>query len=135
MNAVVAAVLIMLVLSLARIHVVVALIVGAVSGGLIAGLSLEATIAAFNNVLGAGAIGQSGLCHELADNTLAMVGQQESSARAKSVCYMIIGVLELIALSSQSICAIHIAFIPLVVPPLLYVMARLKIARRFVACA
>ena len=34
MNAVVAAVLIMLVLSLARIHVVVALIVGAVSGGL-----------------------------------------------------------------------------------------------------
>src|SRR5690554_5366935 len=149
MNAVVAAVLIMLVLSLARIHVVVALIVGAVSGGLIAGLSLEATIAAFNNGLGGGAtvalsyatlgafavaIGKSGLAHALADKTLAMVGQQENSAAAKSVRYMIIGVLVLIALSSQNILPIHIAFIPLVVPPLLYVMAKLKMDRRLVAC-
>jgi predicted histidine transporter YuiF (NhaC family) len=150
MNAVVAAVLIMLVLSLARIHVVVALIVGAVSGGLIAGLSLEATIAAFNNGLGGGAtvalsyatlgafavaIGKSGLAHALADKTLAMVGQQENSAAAKSVRYMIIGVLVLIALSSQNILPIHIAFIPLVVPPMLYVMAKLKMDRRLIACA
>ncbi|WP_417543529.1 Na+/H+ antiporter family protein [Marinobacter sp.] len=150
MNAVVAAVLIMLVLSLARIHVVVALIVGAVSGGLIAGLSLEATIAAFNNGLGGGAtvalsyatlgafavaIGKSGLAHALADKTLTMVGQQENSAAAKSVRYMIIGVLILIALSSQNILPIHIAFIPLVVPPMLYVMAKLKMDRRLVACA
>jgi len=150
MNAVVAAVLIMLVLSLARIHVVVALIVGAVSGGLIAGMSLEATIAAFNNGLGGGAtvalsyatlgafavaIGKSGLAHALADKTLAMVGQQENSAAAKNVRYMIIGVLVLIALSSQNILPIHIAFIPLVVPPMLYVMAKLKMDRRLVACA
>jgi predicted histidine transporter YuiF (NhaC family) len=150
MNAVVAAVLIMLVLSLARIHVVVALIVGAVSGGLIAGLSLEATIEAFNNGLGGGAtvalsyatlgafavaIGKSGLAHALADKTLAMVGQQENSAAAKSVRYMIIGVLILIALSSQNILPIHIAFIPLVVPPMLYVMAKLRMDRRLVACA
>ncbi|MDO6441834.1 Na+/H+ antiporter family protein [Marinobacter sp. 2_MG-2023] len=150
MNAVVAAVLIMLVLSLARIHVVVALIVGAVSGGLIAGMSLEATIEAFNNGLGGGAtvalsyatlgafavaIGKSGLAHALADKTLAMVGQQENNAAAKSVRYLIIGVLILIALSSQNILPIHIAFIPLVVPPMLYVMAKLKMDRRLVACA
>ncbi|MGO1462775.1 MAG: Na+/H+ antiporter family protein [Marinobacter sp.] len=150
MNAVVAAVLIMLVMSLARIHVVVALIVGAVSGGLIAGLSLEATIDAFNNGLGGGAtvalsyatlgafavaIGKSGLAHALADKTLAMVGQQDNSAAAKGVRYMIIGVLVLIALSSQNILPIHIAFIPLVVPPMLYVMAKLKMDRRLVACA
>lgn len=150
MNAVVAAVLIMLVMSLARIHVVVALIVGAVSGGLIAGLSLEATIEAFNSGLGGGAtvalsyatlgafavaIGKSGLAHALADKTLAMVGQQENSTAAKGVRYMIIGVLVLIALSSQNILPIHIAFIPLVVPPMLYVMAKLKMDRRLVACA
>lgn len=150
MNAVVAAVLIMLVLSLARIHVVVALIVGAVSGGLIAGLSLEATIEAFNNGLGGGAtvalsyatlgafavaIGKSGLAHALADKTLAMVGQQENNTAAKGVRYMIIGALVLIALSSQNILPIHIAFIPLVVPPMLYVMAKLKMDRRLVACA
>ena len=55
MNAVVAAVLIMLVLSLCRIHVVVALIIGAISGGLVAGMSLEDTINAFNSGLGGGA--------------------------------------------------------------------------------
>lgn len=151
MNAVVAAVLIMLVLSLARIHVVVALIVGAVSGGLIAGMSLNDTIDAFNNGLGGGAkvalsyavlgafavaIGKSGLANLLAEKILAKVGRSEGSSTAvKSVRYMIIAILVAIALSSQNILPIHIAFIPLVVPPLLYVMAKLKMDRRMVACA
>ena len=47
MNAVLAAVAIMLVMSLCRIHVVVALIVGALAGGLIGGLGMEGTLAAF----------------------------------------------------------------------------------------
>ena len=68
MNAVLAAVAIMLVMSLCRIHVVVALIIGALAGGLIGGLGMEGTLAAFNKGLGAGATvalsenpGQSGL--------------------------------------------------------------------------
>lgn len=136
---------------MARIHVVVALIVGAVSGGLIAGMSLNDTIDAFNNGLGGGAkvalsyatlgafavaIGKSGLANLLADKILAKVGQSEGSSTAvKSVRYMIIAILVAIALSSQNILPIHIAFIPLVVPPLLYVMAKLKMDRRMVACA
>ncbi|XKH02242.1 Na+/H+ antiporter family protein [Marinobacter nauticus] len=148
MNAVVAAVLIMLVLSLCRIHVVVALIFGAISGGLIAGMSLDATINAFNNGLGGGAtvalsyatlgafavaIGKSGLAHALADRALAMVGRQDDGA-AKGIRFLIIGLLVAIAMSSQNILPIHIAFIPLVVPPLLYVMAKLRMDRRLVAC-
>jgi len=35
---------------------------------------------------------------------------------------------------SQNLVPIHIAFIPLLVPPLLYVMARLQLDRRLVAC-
>ncbi len=136
---------------MARIHVVVALIVGAVSGGLIAGMSLNDTIDAFNNGLGGGAkvalsyatlgafavaIGKSGLANLLADKILAKVGQSKSSSTAvKSVRYIIIAILAAIALSSQNILPIHIAFIPLVVPPLLYVMAKLKMDRRMVACA
>lgn len=149
MNAVVAAVLVMLVLSLCRIHVVVALIIGAVSGGLIAGMSLEATINAFNSGLGGGAtvalsyatlgafavaIGKSGLAHALADKALAMVGKQQSGT-SNGLRFMIIGLLLVIAMSSQNILPIHIAFIPLVVPPLLYVMAKLNMDRRLVACA
>ncbi|MEH6355739.1 MAG: Na+/H+ antiporter family protein [Marinobacter sp.] len=150
MNAVVAAVLIMLILSLARIHVVVALIVGAVSGGLIAGMSLNDTIDAFNNGLGGGAkvalsyavlgafavaIGKSGLANLLAEKILAKVGRSEDHTAVKNVRFMIIAILVAIALSSQNILPIHIAFIPLVVPPLLYVMAKLKMDRRMVACA
>ncbi|MCG7200360.1 Na+/H+ antiporter family protein [Marinobacter pelagius] len=149
MNAVVAAVLIMLVLSLCRIHVVVALIVGAISGGLIAGMSLDATIQAFNNGLGGGAtvalsyatlgafavaIGKSGLAHALADRALALVGRQEDGSAATGIRFLIVGLLLAIAISSQNILPIHIAFIPLVVPPLLYVMAKLNMDRRLVAC-
>ncbi|SFL94186.1 Na+/H+ antiporter family protein [Marinobacter zhejiangensis] len=149
MNAVVAAVAIMLVLSLCRIHVVVALIVGALAGGLVSGMSLEATINAFNSGLGGGAtvalsyavlgafavaIGKSGLAHALADKALALVGRQDDHAAANGIRLLIVGVLIAIAMSSQNILPIHIAFIPLVVPPLLYVMAKLKMDRRLVAC-
>ncbi len=149
MNAVVAAVVIMLVLSLCRIHVVVALIIGAVSGGLIAGLSLEATIEAFNNGLGGGAtvalsyatlgafavaIGKSGLAHALADKALALVGRRDPGKAVGGLRFLIVGVLLTIAISSQNILPIHIAFIPLVVPPLLYVMAKLNMDRRLIAC-
>ena len=149
MNAVVAAVLIMLVLSLCRIHVVVALIIGAISGGLVAGMSLEDTINAFNSGLGGGAtvalsyatlgafavaIGKSGLAHALADKALAMVGRQDEGGAATGIRFMIIGLLLAVAISSQNILPIHIAFIPLVVPPLLFVMAKLHMDRRLVAC-
>ncbi|MDC0660990.1 Na+/H+ antiporter family protein [Marinobacter sp. SS21] len=154
MNAVVAAVGIMLILSLCRIHVVVALIIGAITGGLISGLSLEATIEAFNGGLGGGAtvalsyatlgafavaIGKSGLAHALADKALALVGnqdlgQQDRDKAAGGIRLLIIGLLIAIAMSSQNILPIHIAFIPLVVPPLLFVMAKLNMDRRLVAC-
>src|SRR5690554_4416054 len=91
MNAVVAAVLIMLVLSLCRIHVVVALIIGAIAGGQLAGMSHEDSINACSSGRGGGAtvalsyatlsafavaIGKSSLAHSLADKPLAMVGRQ-----------------------------------------------------------
>jgi len=149
MNAVVAAVAIMLVLSLCRIHVVVALIIGAVAGGLVAGLSLDATITAFNNGLGGGAtvalsyatlgafavaIGKSGLAHALADKALTLVGRRDEGKAVGGLRLLIVGLLLAIAISSQNILPIHIAFIPLVVPPLLYVMAKLNMDRRLVAC-
>ncbi|MDV2079600.1 Na+/H+ antiporter family protein [Marinobacter xestospongiae] len=149
MNAVVAAVGIMLVLSLCRIHVVVALIIGAIAGGLISGLSLEATIDAFNSGLGGGAtvalsyatlgafavaIGKSGLAHALADKALTLVGRQDDGKAVTGIRLLIVGLLIAVAMSSQNILPIHIAFIPLVVPPLLYVMAKLRMDRRLVAC-
>lgn len=148
MNAVVAAVGIMLVLSLCRVHVVVALIVGALAGGLLGGLGLEGSLAAFNKGLGGGAtvalsyallgafavaIAKSGLAHALADHALALVGrQQEQSGGALK--WLLVGLLLAVSVASQNILPIHIAFIPLLVPPLLYVLSKLQIDRRLIAC-
>ena len=148
MNAVIAAVGIMLVLSLSRVHVVIALIVGALVGGLFGGLGIEATLNAFNGGLGGGAqvalsyamlgafavaIAKSGLAHAMADKALRMVNKQQAVG-GNRVKWLLIGLLLVVAISSQNILPIHIAFIPLLVPPLLYVLTKLKIDRRLIAC-
>ncbi|VXC43128.1 Glutamine transporter 1 [Pseudomonas sp. 8Z] len=148
MNAVIAAVGIMLALSLCRVHVVVALIIGALAGGWLGGLGIEATLSAFNRGLGGGAtvalsyallgafavaIAKSGLAHALTDKALGLVGGQKDDAGSVLKWVMIV-LLLLVAIASQNILPIHIAFIPLLVPPLLYVMSKQQSDRRLVAC-
>ncbi|ELS26729.1 Histidine permease YuiF [Metapseudomonas furukawaii] len=138
----------MLVLSLCRVHVVVALIVGALAGGLVGGLGIEGSLAAFNKGLGGGAtvalsyallgafavaIARSGLAHALADKALTLVGRQDASG-GSALKWLLLALLLCVAIASQNVLPIHIAFIPLLVPPLLYVMTRLAIDRRLVAC-
>ncbi len=148
MNAVVAAVVVMLALSLARVHVVVALIIGALVGGLLGGLGIEATLDAFQGGLGKGAtvalsyallgafavaIAKSGLAHAIADHALGLVNRQQGGTSGWLKALLLLVILA-VAVSSQNILPIHIAFIPLLIPPLLYVMARLQLDRRLVAC-
>ncbi len=47
---------------------------------------------------------------------------------------ILLSVLALIAMASQNIIPIHIAFIPIIIPPLLSVMNDIKLDRRAVAC-
>lgn len=148
MNAVIAAVGIMLILSLSRVHVVIALIIGALAGGLFGGLGIEGTLKAFNGGLGGGAtvalsyallgafavaIAKSGMAHALADRALAVIDRQ-GHVEGGQIKWLLIGLLLVVAISSQNILPIHIAFIPLLVPPLLYVLTRLSIDRRMIAC-
>ncbi len=148
MNAVVVAVAVMLVLSLCRVHVVVALIIGAVIGGLLGGLGLDATLAAFQGGLGKGAnvalsyallgafavaIAKSGTAHALADHALGMINNTGEGGTGK-LRAILLTILLVVALASQNILPIHIAFIPLLIPPLLFVMGRLQLDRRLVAC-
>lgn len=146
MNAVVLAVLVMLVLSLARVHVVLSLIMGALAGGLLAGLGLEATMKAFQTGLSNGAnialsyallgafavaIAHSGLPQLLANKAIALLNRnQHSGAGVKWGILLTILVLSIL---SQNVIPIHIAFIPLVIPPLLLIFNRLQIDRRLIA--
>ncbi|WP_432698709.1 Na+/H+ antiporter family protein [Marinobacterium sp. YM272] len=149
MNAVLVSVLVMIVLSLMRVNVVISLITAAVLAGVISGHSIEATIGSFNTGIGGGAqialsyamlgafavaISKSGIPHMLADKVAGAIGRGEDARHLGLVRYGVTAILLLAAISSQNIVPIHIAFIPLLVPPLLFVMARLQMDRRLVAC-
>ncbi|PRY70695.1 Na+/H+ antiporter family protein [Halomonas ventosae] len=150
MNAVIIAVLVMVGLSLARVSVVFALVVGALVGGLVGGLSIEATLAAFNDGVGGGAkvalayatlgafavaISRSGLPDLLAQRLIRLLGQEASASRQATVKYLLLGAVLLVSISSQNLIPVHIAFIPILIPPLLKVMNQLRLDRRAVACA
>ncbi|MDI5890673.1 Na+/H+ antiporter family protein [Halomonas rhizosphaerae] len=150
MNAVIIAVLVMVGLSLARVSVVFALVVGALVGGLVGGLSIEATLAAFNDGVGGGAkvalayatlgafavaISRSGLPDLLAHRLIRLLGQEASASRQATVKYLLLGAVLLVSISSQNLIPVHIAFIPILIPPLLKVMNQLRLDRRAVACA
>jgi len=148
MNAVVIAVLIVLLLSLIRVNVIIALTVGAIVGGVWSGLSFIETINAFQGGLSGGAvialsygmlgafavaIARSGITDVLAQNILVKLGNDNLSAQ-RWLKGSLLSIILLIAISSQNIVPIHIAFIPIIIPPLLHAFARLKLDRRLVAC-
>src|SRR5690606_9035190 len=100
MNAVVIAVLVMLILSLCRINVVVALAVGAIVGGLTGGLNMATTVSSFTEGLGgnatvalsyallgsfAVAISRTGLPDAMVDLAVKMVGQQGDRSEERRV--------------------------------------------------
>lgn len=49
--------------------------------------------------------------------------------------YLLIGILVLISIMSQNLIPVHIAFIPILIPPLLPLMNSLKLDRRAIACS
>ncbi len=145
-NAVLLAVIVMVGLSLARVHVVLSLVIGALVGGLVAGMSVADTLTAFQGgikngaeialsyaMLGAFAmaIAHSGLPQMIADKLIMKVNNTDGAGKLK---WLLCGILVVMAMMSQNIVPIHIAFIPLIVPPLLLVMNRLQLDRRAVAC-
>ena len=150
MNAVIIAVLVMVGLSLARVSVVFALVVGALVGGLVGGLSIEDTLSAFNEGVGGGAqvalayatlgafavaISRSGLPDLLARRLISLLGQEASASRQATVKTLLLTAVLLVSISSQNLIPVHIAFIPILIPPLLKVMNQLRLDRRAVACA
>ncbi len=149
MNPVVVAVCLMLALSLLRINVVISLALSALVGGMVGGLSLTDATKIFADGLGGGAtialsyamlgafavaIARSGITDLLALKVIKALGQDASAGRMLWIKAMLLCALLLVAISSQNLIPIHIAFIPILIPPLLHVMAKLKLDRRAVAC-
>ena len=149
MNAVVVAILIMVSLSLARVSVVFSLIVAALVGGLLSGLSLNEVMDAFNGGLGKGAsialayaalgafavaLARSGITERLAALIIGKLGGNPQAQGQGWIKWLLLGAILLMAISSQNLIPVHIAFIPILIPPLLAVINQLQLDRRAVAC-
>ena len=59
---------------------------------------------------------------------------EAGKSRETKVKYLLLGILLIAAIFSQNLIPVHIAFIPVLVPPLLRVMNHLKLDRRAAAC-
>ncbi|WP_126169478.1 Na+/H+ antiporter family protein [Shewanella khirikhana] len=149
MNSVVIAVCLMLGLSLARVNVVIALTISALAAGLWGGMDISATINAFNTGLGGGAqialsyallgafavaLSHSGLTTVISQSVIKKLGRENDTQALGAVRILLLIALLAMAMASQNILPIHIAFIPILVPPLLHLMSKLKLDRRLVAC-
>ena len=151
MNSVVIAVSVVVILSLMRVSVVLSLMIGAIVAGLLSGMDIKAVVDAFNGGLGGGAptalayatlgafavvLSRTGITQHLSDWLIAKVNGKVSLGQSPhNIKWALYVGLILVGFASGTIIPVHIAFIPILIPPLLHVMNKLQLDRRAVACA
>ncbi|WP_354377190.1 Na+/H+ antiporter NhaC family protein [Thalassospira sp. MBR-102] len=147
-NAVLLTIVVMIALCLLRVPVPIALISAALLGAMHAGMDTTTAIGALNDNLLVGAqvgmtyvmigafavaIARSGILDLFAQKIAARVGSDAQST-SKGLKWFLFAIFIFCSLISQNLVPVHIAFIPVMIPPLLAVFNRLRIDRRAVAC-
>ena len=141
MNPIVVSVIVMSVICLLKMNVLLAVIVAALVGGTIGGMSIEDTVGSLINGMGGNAetalsyillgalavpIGRSGLAGVASRKITQVVGN-------KKIAFVFL--IAFVSCFSQNLIPVHIAFIPILIPPLLVLMNHMNLDRRAVACA
>lgn len=141
MNPVLLSVIVMIVLCLFKLNVLLSLIVAALVGGIASGLSLGDTMSILIGGMGgnsstalsyillgtlAAALHQTGIADVLCKHIV-------KGIKGKGIWLVL--VLAAVACLSQNLIPVHIAFIPILIPPLVATMNKLNIDRRAVASA
>ncbi len=140
-NPVLLAVVIMAVLSLVGINVMFALIIAALAGGVISGMGLFETMGILIGGMGGGAntalsyVLLGALAYAIGKTGAADILARKIGSVIKDKRVIFVLLIAAIASLSQNLIPVHIAFIPILIPPLIGVMNKLKIDRRAVACA
>lgn len=140
-NAVVVSVLVIVLLSLLRINVIFALIAATVTAGFIAGLPLTETMATM--IKGMSGQMETALSYVLLGMFAVMIARSNITAILVKNLIRVLGgkrgillvTIAFVASLSQNAIPVHIAFIPILIPPLLGLFNRMKIDRRAVASA
>lgn len=148
MNSVLIAILIMVVLSLCKLNVILALFIGAIVGGLLSGMDLNGVIRVFTGgivegseialsyaLLGgfAALIAYSGITDVMVDKILTLLNRSQTKKARVIAKVSIILTLLVISMMSQNLVPVHIAFIPILIPPLISLFNELEIDRRLLA--
>ena len=141
LNPIIISVILLCILCLCKINVLLALIISAVVGGLLGNIGINEIMNIF--VSGMGDNAETALSYillgafavSMTHTGLAPILSMKISNVIQSKKYLLIFILTGIAILSQNLIPVHIAFIPILIPPLLAVMNKLKIDRRAVACA
>ena len=138
-NPAVISIFLLCVMCLKRVNVLLAIIIATIITGLLSGMRLEMIMDTFISGMGdnsetalsyillgafAATMAHSGFTGKISDKITKIVSNKK---------YVLFIILALIAMSSQNILPIHIAFIPIIIPPLLNTMNILQIDRRAVA--
>lgn len=140
-NPVIISVILLCILCVCRVNVLLAIIISAIAAGLTGGLGISKVMNTFISGMGgnsetalsyillgtfAAAMTHTGLATILAKKIAAVISNKK---------IMLLFIFAGIAVLSQNLIPVHIAFIPIIIPPLLHVMNKLKLDRRAAACA
>lgn len=141
LNPVILSVIALCIMCLLRVNVLMALIVSALIAGIAGKMPVSEIMHTFVN--GMGSNSETALSYILLGAfAAAMTHTGLAPMLAKKIANMISGktwllllIITVIAMMSQNLIPVHIAFIPILIPPLLHVMNKLKLDRRAVASA
>ncbi len=146
-NPVVVSVIVMCALCLLKFNVLLSIIVAAVVAGVMGGMPVYQP-GADNNIIdvlisGMGGNSATALSYillgafavGLANSGLGTILSKKIAKVVSDKKYVMIFSIAFIACFSQNLVPVHIAFIPILIPPLLVLMNKLKIDRRAMACS
>jgi Na+/H+ antiporter family protein len=139
-NPVVIAVIVMMVLCLLKINILIAIMISGIVGGIIGGLGLQNTISIL--ISGMGDNAETALSYILLGTLAAAITSTsivellavklQKWLKNKKALFVLI--IAFIGCFSQNAIPVHIAYIPILIPPLLVVMNKMKLDRRAMAC-
>ena len=138
-NPAVISIILLCVLCLKKVNVLLAIIVSTIVAGLLGGMNIKHVMDVF--ISGMGGNSETALSYILLGAFAATMAHSGFTDKLsgkitgviKGKKYLLLLILTLIAMASQNIVPIHIAFIPIIIPPLLVTMNNLQIDRRAVA--
>ena len=138
-NPIVISVLVLSILCLLKMPVMVALLISALTAGLAAGMGLTGTMSTLVGGMGGNAntalsyILLGALAYTINKTGAATILARKIASLVKGNKFKLAIIIVLVSMASGTIVPVHIAFIPILIPPLLGLMNKMKMDRRMAA--